>query len=505
MKKLALLASLLLLAAAPALTVPQSEIAAENARWTALGVKLPPGGIVVAHPYSPPYSVHSFVVPTQWYVAFNDTLKANPDPRVDAAALREDLPTLAFLMQKTYAGYVTAEQRYHWNWKRWFAQWDASLAKSGGAKLPLSTAFAPWGKLEDVQLDNHSGVPGFMRFTSGSQSAVLAAKPAGTCSSLRTSHGAFALNAGDKGQQPHSVERWNGSSFSPAAYVSYPKRNGSPVGVTCGGSTIALRGVENVSAPKNSSYDTLAEGIAYVRMPAFNDAAVEALRASLAKASGLGKERVVIMDLRGNEGGNAPTDVLSNWFAESALDQAGDVRQIGTQSCFRQAMFFGLEQQLATGLKPPASAGTTQFLQQVVDLLKSPVSCEVQPQISQGADSLADHHFERHYSGEQTTRVIALVDSGCGSDCEYVTAMLGNLPGTVIAGTSTYGVMGFTQPGYFVLPHSRVPFRLALSRTDAYGDARSVDGYGISVDVLLPDAASQSQASLLALARALSS
>jgi hypothetical protein len=84
-----------------------------------------------------------------------------------------------------------------------------------------------------------------------------------------------------------------------------------------------------------------------------------------------------------------------------------------------------------------------------------------------------------------------------------MTAVLAQLPNTVIAGTSTYGVMGFTQPGYFVLPNSRVPFRLALSRTDAYGDGRSVDGYGITVDVLLPTVQSRSRASLLALARAL--
>jgi hypothetical protein len=63
--------------------------------------------------------------------------------------------------------------------------------------------------------------------------------------------------------------------------------------------------------------------------------------------------------------------------------------------------------------------------------------------------------------------------------------------------------MGFTQPGYFVLPHSRVPFRIALSRTDAYGDGRSVDGYGIAVDILLPTARSQAKPALLALAKLL--
>jgi C-terminal processing protease CtpA/Prc len=113
---------------------------------------------------------------------------------------------------------------------------------------------------------------------------------------------------------------------------------------------------------------------------------------------------------------------------------------------------------------------------------------------------MRDHQFTVHPQQADQTRIVALVDSGCGSDCEYMTYVLGGLPDTVIAGTSTYGVMGFTQPGYFVLPHSRVPFRIALSRTDAYGDQRSVDGYGITVDVLLPTAQSQSRQSLAALA-----
>lgn len=116
---------------------------------------------------------------------------------------------------------------------------------------------------------------------------------------------------------------------------------------------------------------------------------------------------------------------------------------------------------------------------------------------------MKDRAFSVKPSETDQPRIVAIVDNGCGSDCEYMASVLAKLPNTVIAGTSTYGVMGFTQPGYFVLPNSRVPFRLALSRSDAYGDGRSVDGYGITVDVLLPTAQSQSRASLAALARAL--
>jgi hypothetical protein len=495
-------------AAAPAssVRVPQPQIDAENAMWTALGVKLPPGGIVLAHPYAAPYSNRSFVVPSSWYRDFYTRLREKKDVPVRAAALRQDLPVLKFLLEKTYAGYASASA-HGWNWNAMFGQWDAQLAHAGGRQLTLEQAFAPWGRLEDVQLDNHSGVPQLRAFSSGSASAALAGAPQGPCSQLRLSGGAtLKLSPNDPGQQPHAVQAWNGSSFSPAWYLSYPKRLGTATAVRCGTREIALTLVPQVPPPSQTPvYRTIADGIAYLRLPTFTDANNEALHAALAKAPNLGKERLVIFDLRGNDGGNAPSDILTNWFAESAVENAASVSQQGTSSCFATALQFGLQQQLVAGLKPPVSAGLQQALQQLVDTLKGAATpgCAVQPQTKSSDSTLRDHHFTVHRQQTDEARIVALVDGGCGSDCEYMTYILAGLPDTVIAGTSTYGVMGFSQPGYFVLPHSRVPFRLALSRTDAYGDQRSVDGYGISVDVLLPTAQSQSEQSLTALARAL--
>src|SRR5579884_3366547 len=127
---------LALLAAAPAASVrvPQAQIDAENARWSALGVKLPPGGIVLEHPYAAPYSNRSFVVPTSWYTDFGSRMRKDKDVPVDAAALRQDLPVLQFVLQKAYAGYQTAAAR-GWNWNAMFRQWDAQLARSGNAAL----------------------------------------------------------------------------------------------------------------------------------------------------------------------------------------------------------------------------------------------------------------------------------------------------------------------------------------------------------------------------------
>lgn len=496
------------LAAAPAasVSVPQNQIDAENAHWRAFGVHLPPGGIVLTHPYAAPYSNRSFVVPSQWYRDFYSALRKDKNLPVKAAALRRDLPVLQFLIEKTYAGYQPAAAR-GWNWKAMFRGWDAQLARSANASIPLKTAFAPWGTLETVELDNHSGVPGLMAFTSGSSSAVLAQDPHGSCAALRFANGRTTkLSVHDAGQQPHAVQAWNGTKLSPAWYVSYPQHLGTANAIVCGVREIALAQAARVPAPSQTPvYQSLGDGMAYIRMPTFTDANNEALRKALSAAPQLGKERLVILDLRGNDGGNAPSDILTNWFAESALEQASAASQVGSTSCFATALSFGLQQQLAAGLKPPVSSGLQQVLQQIVDALNgsSTPGCDVQPLDKRGEHDLRDHQFTVQAQQQGQTRIIALVDGGCGSDCEFLTYVLGGLPGTVIAGTSTFGVMGFTQPGYFVLPYSRVPFRLALSRTDAYGDGRSVDGYGISVDVLLPTAQSQSQQSLAALAKLL--
>jgi hypothetical protein len=501
----------LLGAAAPStVQVPKSEIDAENARWASLGVHLS-SSIVLSQPYRAPYSNHSFVVPWSWYENFYAAYKAHHDYPVIASDLRGDLPVLRLLMQKTYAGYRTAADR-GWNWDRWFAQWDAQLKARGNARLSLTQAFAPWARLEAFQLDNHSGVPSVTSFVSGSLSAVLETAPRHACTSLTMSDGhSIALNPRDAGQLPHQIQAWNGSALSPVSYVSYPRRNGAAASVQCG-DRIPLRmalddevpGHENpLQISGKPSYEELADGIAYVRLPTFTDQNDDSITDLFSKAANIGKERVVLLDLRGNQGGNAPISILNTWFAESAIEDARDQSQISTQSCFRTALVFNLQQQLASSLKPPASTGVTRYLQDLADMLSSPSDCNVVPQEHRSGSTLRDHAFSLKPQDPDEPRIIAIVDNGCGSDCEYMAYVLAKLPNTVIAGTSTYGVMGFTQPGYFVLPNTRVPFRLALSRSDAYGDGRSVDGYGITVDVLLATAQSQSRSSLLALARAL--
>jgi hypothetical protein len=57
------------------------------------------------------------------------------------------------------------------------------------------------------------------------------------------------------------------------------------------------------------------------------------------------------------------------------------------------------------------------------------------------------------------------------------------------------------QPGYSVLPHTGLRYRIALGRSDPYGDNRSVDGYGLDVDVVLPEVDTLSRAQMRELAQ----
>lgn len=78
--------------------------------------------------------------------------------------------------------------------------------------------------------------------------------------------------------------------------------------------------------------------------------------------------------------------------------------------------------------------------------------------------------------------------------------LLASLPETLVAGVNTFGIGQFTQPGVSVLPHSGLLYRMALGSSDMYGDDRSVDGYGLDVDVLLPDVDTLTPTQLLELA-----
>jgi hypothetical protein len=481
--------------------VPDREIAAENARFAAFGVTLPKGGIILQNPYDPPYGNRSFIVPLSWL--------DNDPARIRADDLRADLPILRLLMEKTYPGWKIAADR-GWDWNAWFAAWDLSLALEGKTSLTAAQAVEPWNVFRNFQLDNHSH-PMVLGIEGQTLSARLAQLPNGPCSALTTISGdRFPLSKTDLGQQPHIVPAWDGRGFETAAYVAYPDHIGAVKSITCGDVSIdtSMTAQPRVQAGA-TYYRDLGDGIGYVRASgSFSYERNDELRKALADAQIVDKQKAIILDLRGNGGGAMPIDILSHWFTRDEM--ASLVPRLGTyyrlNSCYAVGLQFNLAQwYLIPGLTAPLAPETKAMVQRLVYMIGNgdPSPCEVTESRQHSVRTMLDHHFTMVNPDGAHPRVIAIVDNECGSDCEGLITRIAQLPGTVIAGTSTAGTIGFLQPGMFVLPHSRLPFMLAQSYADIYGDGRSEAGYGLSVDILLPTEQSQDLTSLKALAEVL--
>lgn len=489
----------------PEITLPADDIAGEQAWLEALGVN---GSPLIEHPFSHPWSNRSFIVPTAWYRAVNID-----KPTVSADKLRQDLPLLRMVMEKAYGGWESAANR-GWNWSQWFVDWDKQLAESKAKELPVREALAPFAGLEEFQLDNHSGA--LLRsadFRSGSQTALLAAAPAGECSQMKTADGkTFVIDAKDPAQRPKRALL--ADMATPVWYAVYPSKRGEIRSLLCEGKWLdanlpwrpdrAARMANILKLAQTGddvpSYRAISADISYLRFPTFSKQNGELLRKlfpSLEKSAG--KERLLIVDLRSNGGGDAPIEALGYWMTrETILRRIQTTRRL-RQSCLYAALRWGYTQISIKDLKPPISDALRSDLQNQLQALLEPTpqDCPATMREEKSQWNYAQHRMSRK------PRFLVLIDNACGSDCEFTTYVLAGHPGTVIAGMNTYGVGQFIQPGFFMLPHARVPFRIALGESDLYGDGRSFDGYGLDVDVLLASEQDQNPEAILKLAEKL--
>lgn len=453
-----------------------------NHEWlTQLGVKPPGSPLGLDQPWNPPYTKRSLVVPAHW-------LHRGAPETVDAELLRKDLVVLEQVMANTYSGWATAEN-LGWDWRKFFDQARSELAGKG--TLPGKTAFGFWAKLMDFQLDNHSGpVPGYgMGFSS--RTATLRSVPKGPCTRVRTASGAVvALNPRDAAQQPKQTLDVN---LERIHYIAYPGREELQA-VECAGEWIELElswramakdRIQDVlglsqAAEDGPAFRRIDADIAYLRLPTFSKANNEKLM-QLEKSIQARGEKILIVDLRRNGGGDNRLNAIENWVRVPRVNAWNRL----SDSCLYPALRWGYAVTSSAGLKPPVSNSLRRSLEWSAGELfkKSPEGCP-----SKFVENQATWQYvsrEPWAKPKGKTRILALVDNGCGSDCEYAVLLLSAIPGTVIAGQNTFGVVQFTQPGYFVLPNTRHVFRIALGNSDPYGDRRSFDGYGFDVDIFL--------------------
>jgi C-terminal processing protease CtpA/Prc len=222
--------------------------------------------------------------------------------------------------------------------------------------------------------------------------------------------------------------------------------------------------------------ERLSDGVVYVRLPTFDAAHYEG-------ASGKGwptrkpGDKVLIVDLRDNGGGSAEYGfgVLKSWLDERRTVPFDSIGAQIASSCLYPALRWNY----------PGAAGT-QFQQQLLDRMAEPypAGCPRTVETIAPKWSYLQHRFDPN-PGD--LRILVLVNSNCASDCELMMERLASLPETLIAGVNSYGVSQMIQPGYSVLPHTGLRYRIALGRSDPYGDNRSVEGYGLDVDVVVPD------------------
>jgi hypothetical protein len=217
-----------------------------------------------------------------------------------------------------------------------------------------------------------------------------------------------------------------------------------------------------------------------------------------------GRERLLIIDLRMNSGGDEQLNALNRWVDLSKLESAVKESRTQPKSCLYDALRWGYTQVSSLNMKPPLSGGLRNEIQGELDSLFQP-GAEGCPRAVEREQSKWNYNRHRFPAPAPVgrPRLMLLTDGGCGSDCEFMVYVLAAVEGSVVVGEATYGVCQFIQPGYFILPHTRLHFRIALGRSDLYGDDRSVDGYGLGADIVLAGDDAHAPETILRLARSL--
>lgn len=240
----------------------------------------------------------------------------------------------------------------------------------------------------------------------------------------------------------------------------------------------------------------------YVRLPTFMPANLQLVakgRPSWPRPTS--ETRALIVDLRDNGGGNAPLDALDGWIGAGRL-HFDFQRRVGV-SCVWDAMQWNESAFWSADVHEPLTPALHQEYQKELDAVYAPsrAGCPREDRDEPGLPGFGSHRPMPPTKGSPL-RIFVLVNNFCGSDCEGLVMALARLPETVVVGMNTFGVGRFFQTGQLVMPNTRLPFSFAVATGDTYGDGRSFDGYGLDVDVVLPDAASWSRDSLLALVHA---
>jgi hypothetical protein len=269
--------------------VTVAEVKAEDARLEQMGLVLGDFSFLKEHPFQPPWTSHSLLIPSAWAEPGIKTLLGSRQVRADL--LLADLDVLQPVMAHAYGGWDSAAAR-GWNWDSWFGDWRSRLAAMGDSEISLDEAFAPMDRLLAFQRDNHTQIPLNRRTSDGSQTAVLARASAAACTEIRASGRVFPIDANDAGQGVRKAQLWTSEtkSFADASYIAVPTSYGIPQAVLCGQEWIGAQPVGGRRGKLSSifneewtetfgrvrpSIERIGDGVVYARLPTFDSANYE--------------------------------------------------------------------------------------------------------------------------------------------------------------------------------------------------------------------------------------
>jgi hypothetical protein len=363
-----------------------------------------------------------------------------PPETVAPAALEADLFLLQRLLPRTYAGAARAEER-DLHWKAYFAGWRAMLHAERRPRISIAEAFAPMAVWRAALADPLSG-PAVPSVPPISQVSLLPGPVPAPCDRVRIDGGAeLALEPRDPAQHPRValVARDGGRRLEGATYLALPH---AAVAVHCGRGWVDASPVAAAPPPASDvPFLALEHGVVLLRAAAIGPVERGQVESFTAGA------RAVILDLRG-----------------LAAGAAGALRD-------RLPAAFG-----GTAPRPGREA----------------IGSSAPPSWMYG-----DRHLDPAVPGPA---LLVVVESGCRAGCEQLVYELAATRRALIVGLNTGGSFQHREPATLLLPGSKVPFRLAQARADPYGDGRSVDGYGLDVDVVLATPDLWSDAALAELA-----
>ncbi|HYV48446.1 MAG TPA: hypothetical protein VFA20_26485 [Myxococcaceae bacterium] len=469
---------------------PPEVRAREDALVKSFGLTPPDGGVLLTVT-APGPDPRWLVVPSRWHAD-------KPPQSVDAAALRADLPVLGAALEQGYSGYERGLKR-GWRWALWLKEWDTTLEVRRGP-LPLQDAFAIWEQVREFQPDGLTGIMGVPN-PWRSLTASLEKAPRGTCEELQTVNGRYsALVRGDAALQPRAVELLGDKGKVERGWmIVAPEPLGPLKQVNCsGGSTEAF----SVWNPTPKARLQLVKALGGTDGPGLAELEPRVwwLRPGPAGAavdfSKLPADAVLLVDLR--QLGPAPP--AADPALLKVLGAPADVPfpiSYRRRSCGAEGLRFGVLQAAELTGAPHSLAASQPLLAAL-----QPGTCKDAVEKT-GGPLPKGGRKKPSLKAKPGHRAVVLVDNGCEGACESLAFQLSLLPDTVLAGTATAGRDEYAEPGRLVLPRTRVPIQIALTRRDFFADGRSFDGYGLPPDVLIESEASWAPEVIRAFARQL--